>query len=180
MADKRDSELPITTTVTGLYVPILLPDGVSPTGFENYRIAIAVLQAGLQGQIDDNVTDIADHETRIQTLENGLTKVTLAAQTGSFTYSQPNDTDLSGIYIIRSSGFTVPVSAVGYTLYDGGGTNGEEILSYRELAQSGGGYFRKIEAIPDSYNQTGVNRTIYFETTGTIDVVIYLKTNLFT
>lgn len=178
MADRRDSQLPITTDLVGLYIPVLLPNGVSPTGYENYQIAIAEFQAGLQSQIDDNETDIIDHEARIQELEDGLTKVPLLAQSGAFTYSQPNDSFISGIYMRRSSGFTVPVSAVGYT--NPAGVNGEEILSSRQMAISGGDYFRSTESVKDPYNQTGASRTIYFETTGTIDVIIILKTNLFT
>lgn len=178
MADRRDSQLSYTTDVVGLVIPVLIPDVISPTSFENAIITITNFQAPLQSQITANTNSLTSLGSRTTILENGLTKVPYTARNAAFQYTQPANSKLVGIYM-RRSGVVVPRTAVGYTPYDGGGTNGEEILSSR-LHDIDTNYYREIESIPNSYNQTGT-RTIYFTPiTGIIDVVIYLKTNLFT
>lgn len=159
MADKKGSQLPTTSTITGVYIPILLPDGGSPTGYEDYRITVTDLQTGLQSQITTNIADLVTLDERTTVLEgiNAVTK--LPARTGAIEFSQPANSDVWKISARIYTGS--PTIKIGTTL------GGEEILSLTTLDT---GTNDILELVQTNYTRSA--RTIYFTITAAVDIRI--------
>lgn len=172
MADKRDSQLPPTTDVVGLIIPVLLPDVPSPTGYENYIITIEALQAGLQSQIDDNETDIIDHELRIDDLED-INKVDRSLNfSGTGNITLPENGVITSIDITVVTGTTVNVE-VGTTT-----PNGSELADYAGVKALGANEFKSKDIIHRNTLSGGnsPSQPIYYTVTGgTVHIHLFYK-----
>lgn len=170
MADFTTYELSPAPSRDSALFWVQIPSG-APSGYTDYYLDVDALLLAEQGLIAANTAAISALDTRVTTVEDGLTKVPESNKNASFEYTQPANSRIVSIEYRRTpASFTVnPVWSVGYTAL------GTEILALRATTDS----YRIISSVPDAY--TTASRTIYFTaSTGIIDVVIYLKLNLFT
>jgi len=92
MADVALSSKSITSTVTGAYYYIIIPDGGSPTGFVGHRISDTNLKASLQSQITTNAGNIATNISDISDLQDINKRWQQKNQSGpSVQFAQPLD-----------------------------------------------------------------------------------------
>jgi hypothetical protein len=141
-----------------IYVGI--PGGVNPDPFTDATITAVLLKKPLQDQIDDNETDIIDHELRITQLENGSTKRLDTGETGNYTFTQNADSEIEKIYIKLDGGS--PTIRIGTTL------NGEELVSDQVITSQ---YKKDINF---SKGFAAASRTIYVTISGgSLDIAFY-------
>jgi hypothetical protein len=140
------------------------PGGVNPDPYTDTVITKVNFFLPLQDQIDDLETDIIDHEARIQTLEDGLTKTLDKAQNTSYQPTQNADSRIINFGFRLVSGS--PVVAVGTAL------GLDDIVSSRAIT----GLERSIDV--SEYVET--SRTLHITiNSGSVDVAIFSRENLY-
>lgn len=160
MADQKDSQLGLTTTLTGCEITVLLPDGVSPTGYEDYRMTHASFKADLQSQITANTNDVAANTSDISDLQDITSRQQYVNQVSNFQFSQPANSIINYINL-RSTGaatFSISGSVTGVIQATTNLTDGE---------------LQRVDKITDS--EPG--QTITFTITGTVSAEIYYNKN---
>lgn len=164
MADKKDSQLPNITSLTGVEVAVLTPDGGSPTGFENAKMSNAAFKADLQAQITANTNNVAAHTTQIAALQNASTKRLDSSVSATFDFQQDADTVIREIYLSNVSGS--PTVKIGTSV------GGDDIVGEIGITSF---------YCEDIIEYTDTNRTIYVTITGvgTVDIAWFSKKSLF-
>jgi hypothetical protein len=163
MADIYLSSIATTTSLTGTYVYIIVPDGGSSTGFTSYRIAITDLHADLQSAINTNTANIATNTSDISRLQDIVNRQKFANQTAAFEFSQTADSTIEKFRFLANSSTLIKI---GTTI------GGEEILE--ETTVSTDEFFEYDETL---YSASA--RTIYISVTGSISCTIYYTSDEF-
>ena len=161
MADKKDSQLPIASTLVGAQFALLLPDGGSPTGLEDYRATLVYILTDTNALIAANTVNISSNTARIVTLENLISVATFTSEVSNFQFPQPANSIINKIRL-RSSGaatFTIGTTPLG-----------TEIKTLTNLTS---GILYDLDKIVDSV----AGQTIYFTITGTVSAEIYYNKN---
>jgi hypothetical protein len=149
MADEKWSGFPLEVDTTGVRVMVLYPDGATGTGYKNAQIAIADFFSTIQAQIDDNDTDIIDHENRITDLEDFTSIVRRSSDNAAFQETQPANSYVTIIGFLNETGS--PVVKVGTT------AGGDDIIPETTVT---------TENRNDILSYTDNSRTLHFTVTG--------------
>lgn len=163
MADKYQSQLSTTTTLTGSYFLIIIPDAGSPTGFTSYRIAYANLMALVTAAITGNTNSIDAILEDVTELQDLTGKDPHRNEVSNFVFSQPADSRITEIVIggdQDGSSYQIGTTPLGTELYENTSIDEDEVHNL-ELNPS------------DMYSQSA--RTVYFTITGTISATIYYR-----
>ena len=165
MADIKDSSFSyITTAADTVVVPVLNPDGSSPTGFVNRNITKANLLKEDRARITTNETNIASNTARIVVVENLNTIRKDTSQTTNYNFQQTADSLIKMFAFLTVSG--TPTVSVGTTL------GGDDIVS--SAAISGGKRFAEV------IEHTTLTRTIYINISGgSVNLTTLSINNLF-
>lgn len=155
-----------TSTITGGYIHIIIPNGAAPSGYDSFRISVADLQLDLQTQINTNTSDISTNTSNITALQNASTKRLDTGETSDYTFTQNADSEIEKIYINRDSG--TPTIRIGTTL------NGEELVSERVITDQ----YKKDVNFSSGF--TTASRTIYVTISGgSVDIAFYSVESIF-
>ena len=161
MADIALSSKSTTAVVTGAYCYIIIPDGVSYTGFVGRRITVANLQAALQAQITANAGNISTNTSDISDLQDITSREQFTDEVGAtFQFSQPANSIINYINLRSTGAATFAIS---------GSVTGA-IQTTTNLTD---GVLYRLDKIVDS--EPG--QTITFTITGTVSAEIYYNKN---
>lgn len=161
MADIPLSNIGITTDITGGFAYIILPNGVSPTGYDSFKISIPDLQAYLQGQITVNVNAISALGVRVTSQESIQAIQKYPSGSGPHQFAQPAKSNIFKIY------------AYGNGTIKLGTAIGLDDIMAAETVTSG-----QIRTMYEDF-YTNTARTVHITLTGTIATDLYFTQNNF-
>ena len=154
-----------TTSRTNGALWIQKSGAATPSTYDDFFIEPDDFLASEQSRLTTNESDISSLDTRVTTLEEGLTKRIYDNRNTSFTVTQNADSRLIEIGFRKSSATGTLTVAVGT------GAGLDNIVSSKEVTSE-----RSVNI--DEYSQT--SRTIYITISGSFsDVVIYSRENVY-
>jgi len=159
MADQTLSARSITTTTTGSYIHIIIPDGGSPTGYTSYRISFTSFNAYLQAQITANAVVGADNASDIVDLQNINFREQQKDQTSNFTIVIAANSTIRNIEVKEKN--SAPAS-----FYVGTTLGGNDILGTKNISAD------EVYRYDSPIERTG-STTLYFTITGKVSASVY-------